>query len=225
MAQCVYVMVIPEWKEGLDGYEVEREIVKIGYLRKFRDLESLERARSNYSRKWRASFGVRYAVRLPENLGKKAESLLHYAFESRRVYVENLTGEIGREFFDLDPEEAKSALELLLIRGGREVYDAEDYLDDDEDWDDDDGDDGDDDDGPRGFFRRSDIPIGAKLTFVNDPSKTCIVTGQRPLRVRYGQNSNLSLTALTKRLTGYANVSGPMYWKYNGVLVSELPNV
>ncbi len=222
MAQCVYVMVIPEWKEGLEGYAVEREIVKIGYLRKFRHLGDLERARGNYSRKWGAFFGVRYAVRLPDDLGRKAESLLHFAFDSRRVYVEDLTGGVGREFFDLDPEEAKSALELLLVRNGREAYDAEDYLDDDDDEDDDDDD---DDGGPQGFFRRSDIPIGGKLTFVNDPSKTAIVTGQRPLRVRYGNKNNLSLTALTKRLTGFASVSGPLYWMYNGVRVSELPDV
>ena len=223
MAECIYLMVIPDLKEKLDGYAVEREIVKIGWLRRFRDLGDLERRRATLSAPsdWGVFFGVRYALWMPDGIGKRAEGLLHHAFDSRKVLIEHPRGKVGQEFFDLDPEEAKSAFQLLLIQGASEIYDAEDYIEMVEDWDDDEGSVNED---PAGFLRRSDIPIGAKLTFVSDPTETCIVTAQNPLRVKYGRNNRLSLTALTKRLTGFISVSGPLYWMYNGVRVSELPN-
>ena len=66
--------------------------------------------------------------------------------------------------------------------------------------------------------KKSDIPIGATLTFVRG-KRTCTVAEQGPLKVWYGNNKlPRSLTYVTKQITKYNNVAGPRYWRYRGAL-------
>ena len=216
MAEAVYVMVIPEWSEGLE--EIERGIVKFGHLK---DPENLEQRRNNLSRQYGSEFVPVYAVSVPDAVA--VERLLRTSFVSRNIRVMSQDGAIGREFFDLDPGEAVSALKLLLIRNTREVKlppfaqvkasNNRGIVS------------GRESKPERRLRKRSDIPVGAQLTFVPDPEITCRVAQQNPLRVHYGRSRNLrSLTDVTKEITTYDSVSGPLYWEYYGIRVSELPN-
>lgn len=73
-------------------------------------------------------------------------------------------------------------------------------------------------------FVRSDIPIGAILNFVRG-KRTCTVAEQNPLKVWYGNNRRpRSLSYVTRQITKYESVAGPRYWKYKGVLVSDIPD-
>jgi len=85
----------------------------------------------------------------------------------------------------------------------------------------------------RTIRNRSDIPKKAVLTFKDDPSITCTVIrpqrydGEREqiLQVEYDGRDNWSLSDLTKYIkkgSPHSRYNGWNYWRYNGVLLSDL---
>ena len=64
------------------------------------------------------------------------------------------------------------------------------------------------------------IPIGAKISYVNDPSIIATVVDDK--HVEY-EGETLSLTALAKKLldTNHA-IQGPLYFQYNGEILTDL---
>ena len=62
------------------------------------------------------------------------------------------------------------------------------------------------------------IPIGAKLTFTEDPSVVVTVVGDR--KVQY-QEEITSLSAVASGIIGYS-VAGPQFFLYNGKTISQI---
>lgn len=74
----------------------------------------------------------------------------------------------------------------------------------------------------RGPFRFGEcgIPVGAELSFVDDPSITVVVIDDR--HIQYGKETT-SLSALAKRLKGFNHpVQGTLWFKYKGEILSDL---
>ena len=133
------------------------------------------------------------------------ERRLHDAFDDRRVRPR-------REFFKVDPERIRSALELAAIEDvtpkGEVVEDSEDQIALNEAR-----------RGRAGFnFEMVGIPVGAVLTFTKDPAITCTVV--RPGKVLFeGEEISLSAAALkVVRGLGYnwPTIAGPTYWEFEG---------
>jgi hypothetical protein len=138
------------------------------------------------------------------------ERRLHDAFDDHRVRQR-------REFFRIAPERIKSALELAAIK---DATPREDVVEDIEDeaalnkaraW-------------RSPFnFRMVDIPPGSTLTFVKDPTITCIVSDHRYIEFE-GEKTSLSGSALKiVRRMGYdwKQIAGPTYWEYEGETLDE----
>lgn len=71
-------------------------------------------------------------------------------------------------------------------------------------------------------FKKCNIPVGSKITFVRDESKVAIVVDDK--KVEYN-GEVMSLTALAKiflKLGKNSHVAGPRYFKYNGEILSDL---
>ena len=69
-------------------------------------------------------------------------------------------------------------------------------------------------------FLKCQIPIGATLEYINDPSITCIVINDR--KIQY-QNKEMYLTGLAKILLGKRRgICGPRYFMYNGERLDEI---
>lgn len=133
------------------------------------------------------------------------EQRLHDAFDDRRVRPR-------REFFKIDPERIRSALELVAMEDatprGDVVQDSEDQIALNEAR-----------RGRAGFnFEMVEIPVGAVLTFTKDPAITCTVVG--PGKVLFeGEETSLSTAALkVVRRLGYnwPTIAGPTYWEFEG---------
>ena len=67
-------------------------------------------------------------------------------------------------------------------------------------------------------FAKCNIPVGAELIFVDDKDVKVYVVDER--KVQY-DGELTSLSAIAKGIKGYS-ISGPMYFTYNGKLVSEI---
>lgn len=71
-------------------------------------------------------------------------------------------------------------------------------------------------------FSKCGIPMGSVLVFKEDPSKTVVVVDDR--KVEYGDEIT-SLSAVAQRIKGTSYpLQGPVYFTYNGKLVSEIYN-
>lgn len=68
-------------------------------------------------------------------------------------------------------------------------------------------------------FKECQIPIGAELVYVEDPSVRVIVCDER--KVEYN-NEITSLTAVAKMFKGYKNLQGPSFFTFNGRLVTDI---
>ena len=67
-------------------------------------------------------------------------------------------------------------------------------------------------------FQKCNIPIGAELVFMDDPTvKVTVVTDRK---VQYN-NEITSLSAVAKSIKGYS-VAGPSCFTYNGKMVAEI---
>jgi len=148
-------------------------------------------------------FECYYAVEVPN--GQEVEKLLHEAFDSMRIRK-------NREFFEILPESAKSALK---IANGKDVTPGEDIVETADD--------------KRALdkakalrerfkFSLLNIEPGTILTFAKDPNITCEVVDDRLVNFR-GEDMSLTASALIiiKEL-GYnwTQISGPSFWQYKG---------
>lgn len=69
-------------------------------------------------------------------------------------------------------------------------------------------------------FTKCEIPVGAILQYINDPSITCTVVNER--KVEY-DNKEMYLTGLAKILLGKrVGICGPRYFTYKGERVDEV---
>ena len=138
--------------------------------------------------------------------GEFVERKLHYAFGDHRVPT-------NREFFFIDPNRVKAAIELVAIREVTPLSDPEvtnemkEYA------------------AKRSHFRFSlaNIPIGAELQFARDEKMTCKVIGDRTVEF---QGEPRSLSAVASELLGKlgwrsTQVQGPIYWLYEGETLEE----
>jgi len=152
-------------------------------------------------------FRCHYAIEVSEY--EKIERGLHDAFSDHRVRD-------NREFFKLSPERAVAILKLF---DGREIKSANTMVDAD----------GKVVEEPRFERRRGKfnfwavkIPMGAELAFTRDKTKKCTVVGEK--HVEY-QGEHFSLTALAKKLLGYAAttaIQGPLYFTYKDEILTDL---
>ena len=141
----------------------------------------------------------------------KVEKLLHQSFDKYRVRK-------NREFFELLPENAKSALQLA---NGKEVTPDHDIVETQDDQ--------------RALnkarsqrerFKFSILNIAPEtlLTFAKDVEITCQVIDDRLVRFR-GEEMSLTASALIvihEMGFEWSKISGPAYWQYNGVSLYDL---
>ncbi len=68
-------------------------------------------------------------------------------------------------------------------------------------------------------FAKCNIPVGAELVYIEDPSVRVIVVTER--KVQYN-NELTSLSAIVQNLKGIQSAAGPSYFTYNGEIVSDI---
>lgn len=68
-------------------------------------------------------------------------------------------------------------------------------------------------------FRKCNIPDGAELVYVDDPSVKCTVSGEH--KVLYNDELT-SLSAIVRKLKGMSSAAGPSYFRYNGELIADI---
>lgn len=68
-------------------------------------------------------------------------------------------------------------------------------------------------------FSEYGIPIGSELSFTNDPSIIVKVIGDR--KIEY-QGKEYSMSGLAEELMNVESVQGPLYFKYNGKVLTEI---
>ena len=135
----------------------------------------------------------------------KVEKLLHEAFDKYRVRK-------NREFFEILPESAKSALQLA---GGKDVTPNEIIVESSED---------------RVAFEKAkkqrerfkfsllNIEPGTILTFAKDSEITCVVLDDRLVKFRDEEMTLTASALIVINEMGYtwSKISGPAFWQYNG---------
>ena len=154
-------------------------------------------------------FECYYAVEV--NDSKKVEKLLHQSFDKYRVRS-------NREFFELLPENAKSALQLA---NGKEVTPDHDIVESSEDQ--------------RALdnarskrerfkFSLLNIEPGTILTFAKDEEITCEVVDDRLIRFRDEEMSLTASALIIIHEMGYewSKISGPAFWQHNGVSLYDM---
>ena len=67
-------------------------------------------------------------------------------------------------------------------------------------------------------FAKCNIPVGAELVFIDDPSVVVTVVNER--KVQY-KNEITSLSAISDSIKGYST-PGPSFFTYNGKKVSDI---
>ena len=190
----VYVLSNP----SMDGY------VKIG---KTTNLEQRLKSLDNTSTP--LPFRCVFAVEVEDM--DKVESLAHQAFKKDRTRS-------NREFFEIDEEQAVSALKMT---GGKNVTPQNDVAEDAESI-----------EAlnnatqKRSRFKFSMIGLkpGETLEYVRDNSITAKIVDDRSIEID-GNINSLSLSALEllhKEGLDWKTVQGPRYWMHNGVTLSEL---
>lgn len=154
-------------------------------------------------------FECYYAVEV--NDSNKVEKLLHQSFDKYRVRS-------NREFFELLPENAKSALQLA---NGKEVTPNHDIVETSEDQ--------------RALdnarskrerfkFSLLNIEPGTILTFAKDEGITCEVVDDRLIRFRDEEMSLTASALIIIHEMGYewSKISGPAFWQHNGVSLYDM---
>ncbi|MBO5944607.1 MAG: GIY-YIG nuclease family protein [Clostridia bacterium] len=68
-------------------------------------------------------------------------------------------------------------------------------------------------------FAKCNIPVGAELVFIEDPTVKVIVESER--KVSYN-NEITSLSAVAGRIKGVKAIAGPSYFTYHGKLVCDI---
>ena len=182
-------------------------IIKIGIT----EMETIEdRIKSLDNTSVPKPFRFHYAIETEKH--KEIENLMHNAFSKFRIRN-------NREFFEMDPESAVSALK---ISGATEIKLKNEMIDE------------------KGSiieeeaiqlkkiftFSQVNIPVGSEISFTRDENIKCKVISNR--EVEY-EGESYSLSGLAKKLLGnmgyiWKSVQGPMYFKYNEKTLYELRN-
>lgn len=178
-------------------------LVKIGMTT--RDSIDL-RMKELYSTGVPVPFDCKYACEVKVSDCAKIEKALHKAFEPNRINA-------NREFFSINPEQAIAILELFDRKDITHQVAAEienDLTPEDKVA----GEKIKSNRRPPMNYREMGIKIGAKLSFVRDPS--ILVTIVSDKKISYN-GQELSLTAITKKLLGITHPIQPTsYWEYEG---------
>lgn len=187
----VYILA----NEGMPG------LCKIGFTTR-NDIQ--ERTKELYTTGVPYPFEVYYACKVKD--GKRVETTLHKIYQKNRVNP-------NREFFEVDPENAKLTLSLASLD---EITPNEtEYLTNEEyqiiekrkrlhNY----------------TFSELEIPCGSILHFSKDSSVTCIVNSDNTV-IYNGQTITLTEAA---RYTGYINhkeIQGPRFWMYENELLTS----
>ena len=154
-------------------------------------------------------FECYYAVEVDDM--SKVEKLLHHSFDKYRVRK-------NREFFELLPENAKSALQLT---NGKDVTPKNDIV---ESADDQKALDKARNKRKRFSFDLLNIEPGSILTFSKDESQICEVINDRLVKFR-GEEMTLSGSALkiiNEMDYDWSQIHGPAYWEFNGQSLHQL---
>lgn len=178
-------------------------LVKIGMTTR----ENIDtRMKELYSTGVPVPFDCVYACEVKVSDCSKIEKALHKAFEPSRINA-------NREFFSIKAEQATAILELFDRKDITNEVTAEienDLTLDDKIA----GEKIKTNRRPPLNFREMGIPNNAVLSFVNDPSVTVTITGDK--QIVYN-NEMTSLTAVTKKLLNAPrNVAPTRYWEYDG---------
>jgi len=175
-----------------------KDMVKIGYAT---DVEARRKQLSTTALPYEYEVYATY-----ETSGNLEDKKLH-------KMIDNLNPDLriskNREFFVLSPEDAYELLEsIATISGTKEklkrksvapakVQKAK---------------------RPPVNFAKCNIPVGAKLVFVEDSSVVAVVVDER--KVQYNDEIT-SLSAISDKIKGYST-SGPSFFTYNGKLVTDI---
>ena len=180
------------------------DIIKIGTTdnlqRRMRDLDNTSVP---------LPFECFYALKFEDTFGieRRIEKLLHETFDDKKVRQ-------NREFFNCTPEQAKSALRIAEIMGGKNVTPTELIIKDEQD---------------RqalntakrkkgriDYFGSLKINAGEILTFLKDTTITCEVADNRQVRFREEVTSltGAARTILNEMGYDWPQVNGACYWCY-----------
>lgn len=189
MNEIIYILI----NEAMPGY------VKIG-----RTTNLEQRIRSLDTTSVPLPFECFYACTVKN--ADFVEKQLHDAFLDHRVRS-------SREFFELSPDRAVSALKLAEIEN---VTPRGDFVENKEDQ--------------QALnqartrravfnFRMADIPMGAELTYVNDETIKAKVIDNKLIEI---DGEVTSLSASAQKLLGYPyQVQGTVYWMFDGETLDE----
>lgn len=192
MNEIIYILI----NESMPGY------IKIG---RTTDLEQRIRSLDNTSVP--LPFECFYACTVKD--ANFVERHLHDAFLDHRVRS-------SREFFEISPERAISALKLAEIEN---VTPKQDYVESKEDQ--------------QALnqartrrsmfnFKMVEIPIDAELYFMNDKSITAKVISQKGQKTILFEEEETSPSAAAQKILGTSYpVSGTAYWLYEGETLDE----
>jgi|TARA_B110000503_G_scaffold77213_1_gene119025 hypothetical protein len=187
------------------------ELVKIGHtdnlIRRMKELDKTGTP---------LPFECFYAVEIKDEDAKIIEKKLHEGFDDKRIRK-------SREFFRVNPEQAKSILEIVKLMGGKDVTPTEDIIDSPED--------------KQALekerkirtkfnFHMVNIKPGESLEFEKDINIKCEVKNENEIIF---ENNTTSLSAaahiiLKKMGYDWLTVHGPSYWCYKGKKLSDLRN-
>lgn len=175
-----------------------KDMVKIGYAT---DVEARRKQLSTTALPYEYEVYATY-----ETSGNLEDKKLH-------KMIDNLNPDLriskNREFFVLSPEDAYELLEsIATISGTKEKLKRKSVA-------------------PAKVqktkrppvnFAKCNIPVGAKLVFVEDSSVVAVVVDER--KVQYNDEIT-SLSAISDKIKGYST-SGPSFFTYNGKLVTDI---
>lgn len=171
---------------------------------------------------------IGYATDVEERRKQLSTTALPYDYEIYATYetpgkledkklhklIDNLNPDLrvskNREFFVMSPEDAYDLLEAIaMISGSQERLHKKNasHVSPEQKA-----------KKPAVNFQKCNIPIGAELVFMDDPTVKVIVVSDR--KVQYN-NEITSLSAVAKSIKGYS-VAGPSCFTYNGKMVAEI---
>lgn len=184
----IYIMTNPALKD----------MVKIGYAT---DVENRRKQLSTTALPYEYEVYATY-----ETSGNLEDKKLHKMIDKLNP---DLRISRNREFFILSPEEAYELLESIAVISGtkdklKKVKVSPEKKQKTK--------------RPPVNFAKCNIPVGAELVYVEDPSVVAVVVDER--KVQYN-NEITSLSAITDKIKGYSS-SGPSLFAYKGKTVSQI---
>ena len=172
---------------------------------------------------------IGYATDVEERRKQLSTTALPYEYEIYAVYetpgkledkklhklIDNLNPDLrvskNREFFVMAPEDAYELLEAIAMISGsqdklKRIKETATITKEHKAK------------KPAVNFRKCNIPVGAELIYVDEPSVKVTVVSER--KVQYN-NEITSLSAVASSMKGYS-AAGPSFFTYNGKLVADI---